>query len=183
MSHDPELTERIGKLPQESFDGRVSRATGMNADPLAYSLSGGRWAPWSREAGSFPVLYTSMERDGALAEVVAHLGALTPIPRKPLIVHELAVSTGKTLRLVRAALSQLGVDLSLYGERNYERTQKIGAVVNFLGLDGLIAPSARWDCDNLIIFGDNHGGDERLETLASEQVDWPDWHRFIGEVS
>jgi hypothetical protein len=33
--------------------------------------------------------------------------------------------------------------------------QEIGAAVEFLGCDGLIAPCARWDCENLMLFPDS----------------------------
>jgi hypothetical protein len=56
------------------------------------------------------VLYTSLEREGALAELSYHWSQLTPLPSKPAMLHRLAVDTGKTLRLVRASLSHLGID-------------------------------------------------------------------------
>jgi hypothetical protein len=70
---------------------------------------------------------------------------LTPVPGpRPPKVTRLAVSTAKTLRLARATLESLDVDVMRYGERDYARTQEIGAALAFMGLDGLIAPSARW---------------------------------------
>jgi hypothetical protein len=48
--------------------------------------------------------------------------------------------------------------MARYGERDYALTQSIGAALAFLGLDGLIAliaPSARWQCDNLMIYQTN----------------------------
>ncbi len=179
MIHDLELTELLGAFPQESFDGSVFRATGLNADPTASSTSGGRWAPSSRQDSWYPVLYTSIERDGAISEVAAYLCELTPVPKKPLMVHEIAVTTSKTLRLVRADFSDLGINDSKYGERNYRRTQEIGAAIKFLELDGLITPSARWECDNLIIFSENHSINERLDTLNSERVEWREWQGTI----
>lgn len=123
-----------------------------------------------------PVLYTSRERDGALAEVVSYLTQLTPIPlSRPLKVSRLGVSTAKTLRLARNSLKRLGVDMAQYGERDYALTQNIGAALAFLGLDGLIAPSARWQCDNLMIYQINHRPNERLEVIEAEYVDWGEW--------
>lgn len=180
MIHDLELTELLGAFPQESFDGHVFRATGLNADPTASSTSGGRWAPSSRQDGWYPVLYTSLERDGAISEVATYLCELTPVPNKPLMVHEIAVTTSKTLCLVRADFAELGIDESRYGARNYHRTQEIGAAMNFLELNGLIAPSARWDCDNLIIFSENHSLNERLDRLNSERVEWREWQGIVG---
>ena len=52
--------------------------------------------------------------------------------------------------------------MARYGERDYAQTQNIGAAIAFLGLDGLITPSARWSCNNLMIFQTNHQPNERL---------------------
>lgn len=89
------------------------------------------------------MLYTSLDRDGAVAEVASFLAELTPFsgPR-PIKLTRLALSIARTVRLARSDLVGLGVDLERYGERDYEQTQKIGAALSFLGMDGLIAPSA-----------------------------------------
>lgn len=176
MPHDQGLLDQLCALPTERYDGEVFRAVGATADPLAASVSGGRWAPPAAQGVDLSVLYTSLEREGALAEVASYLLLLTPLPSKPLKVARLAVSTTRTLRLVRASLEELGVDLARYGERDYGRTQDIGAALAFLEMDGLLAPSARWRCDNLTIFVPNHFGG-RLELIDSEIVDWRAWAR------
>ncbi len=180
MIHDLELTDRLSDFPLEKFSGLVYRATGLNADPTAASRSGGRWAPAENDEPSVAVLYTSLERDGAIAEVVSYLAEQNPMPSKPLRVHELNVSASKTLTLSRVTLLDLGVDLSRYNERDYTRTQRIGAALNFLEIDGLIAPSPRWPCDNLIIFADNLLMTETLEIKSSEEIDWQEWARSAG---
>jgi hypothetical protein len=187
MIHDQSLLDQLSALTVERFEDEVFRATGVSADPLAFSVNGGRWAPAAGDGIEVPVLYTSLEREGALAEVVSYLALLTPLPiSKPLKVSRLGVSTAKTLRLARASLEELGVDLARYGERDYGRTQSIGAALAFLGFDGLIAPCARWACDNLMIYQTNHLlNDERLEVIEEEQVDWGGWARtngFLGDA-
>jgi hypothetical protein len=181
MIHDQGLVDQLSALAVERFEGEVFRATGLSADPLAFSFNGGRWAPPEGDSVDVPVLYTSMERDGALAEVVSYLTLLTPLPSKPLKVSWLGVSTMKTLRLARADLEGLGIDLARYGERDYGRTQSIGAALAFLGLDGLIAPSARWRCENLMIYQTNHLNG-RLEVITEEEVDWRAWGRANGFI-
>jgi hypothetical protein len=176
MIHDQSLVDQLSVLAFERFEGDVFRATGLSADPLAFSFNGGRWAPPEGDSVDVPILYTSMERDGALAEVVSYLMLLTPLPSKPLKVSRLGVSTGKTLRFARADLEGLGIDMGRYGERDYASTQNIGAALAFLGLDGLIAPSARWNCENLMIYQTNHLN-ERLEVITAEEVDWQAWAR------
>lgn len=187
MIHDPDLLDRLSAFGSERFEGEVFRATRTNADPVGASISGGRWAPPPDGDAGVPVLYTSLERDGAIAEVASFLAQLTPIPGpRPIKVTRLAVATARTIRLVRADLGGLGVDLARFGERDYDRTQKIGAALVFLGFDGLIAPSARWSCDNLMIFGDNHALTEKLEAVDEELVEWRAWaqtHGMLADVS
>src|SRR5271165_476648 len=184
MIHDQDLVDRLARLPAERFEGEVYRATRATADPIAASIIGGRWAPGARSEFDVAVLYTSFERDGALAEVVAFLAEQTPIPGpRPLKVSRLGVSTAKTLKLVRADLETLGVEMSRYGERDYGRTQEIGAALSFLGLDGLIAPSARWPCENLMIFTNNHSLTERLEFIDAAEGEWRTWEEAHGLLS
>ncbi len=78
MIHDPDLLDRLSTLPTERFAGEVFRATGLSVDPAAPSISGGRWAPPpDADAGIF-VLYTSLERDGALADFALFLRSRRP---------------------------------------------------------------------------------------------------------
>ena len=183
MIHDQNLLDRLSEMPTTGFGGEVFRATRPDADPTAPSINGGRWAaPPDVDAGVF-VLYTSLERDGAIAEVASFLADFTPIPGpRPIKVSRLAVTTARTLRLVWANLEALGVDHAHYGERDYARTQKIGGALAFLGLDGLIAPSARWPCENLMIFTENHALTERLDPLDAEDIEWQSWARAHGFI-
>ena len=84
------------------------------------------------------------------------------------------------MKLVRADLAALGVPENNYAGVNMPRTQEIGAAVKFLGCDGLIAPCARWACDNLILFPDRMGMDATLEVVISEAVVWATWATAHG---
>lgn len=171
MIHDLELLDKLAAFKTEPFEGQVYRATRMNLDPTAYSAWGGRWAP----KDDYPVLYTSMEPDGAIAEISHHWQLMVPRPTKPLMLHALNVSATQTLKLIRADLKVLGVDLNHFGELDYIRTQEIGSAVAFLDNDGLIVPSARWDCDNLILF-ETGSLKTRLDPVGDpRQVDWQAW--------
>jgi len=171
LIHDTEILDRLGAFDPIRFEGEVFRSTRKNLNPLTPSTSGGRWSPKDGPA----VLYTSLERDAALAETVFHWSQFTPLPSKPLVVHRIGVGTARTLRLLRADLLDLAVDWNRYAETDYERTQKLGSAVSFLECDGLIVPSARWRCENLVIFTENHAHDERLELLQTEEIDWRAW--------
>jgi hypothetical protein len=176
LIHDPVLIDRLSDLPVQEFAGEVFRATRKNLDPLAFSTRAGRWG----RDGGMAVLYTSLEREGALAELGFHWSRLTPLPTKPAMLHRLAVTARRTLRLTETQLSDMGMDPVRFGEVGYVRTREIGAVAAFLGHDGLIVPSARWDCDNPIPFNDNQGADSELRLVASEEVDWLAWCRDNG---
>lgn len=180
MIHDPELIDHIQRLPTVTFDDPVFRATGMNADPTAFSSTGGRWAAPEIEEGGFSILYTSLEAKGAIAEVASYLALLTPVPRKPLKLHTLDVSVEKALKVAVTDFEALGINTDTYERRNYEGTQRVGAAINFLELDGLIAPSARWECDNLMIFANRHSIDAKLAISDSEPIPFEEWIKLAG---
>jgi len=96
------------------------------------------------------------------------------------MVHRLGVSAERTLRLLQGNLETLDVDMERYPSRSYQRTQEIGAAVAFLGFDGLLVPCARWDCENLVLFTENHALTSKLEIISSEEVDWQRWAREAG---
>ena len=90
-------------------------------------------------------------------------------------VHRIRVQADNTLTLIVADLLKLEVDMTLYKSHNYLRTQEIGDAVAFLECDGLIVPSARWSCDNLVLYTENHKLDNELAVVATEQIDWRAW--------
>ena len=177
MIIDPELTEKLSNFSTVQFNNDVYRATAKSIiDPIAPSRNGGRWIP----RNECPVLYTSCKREGALAEISFHLANHTPLPSKPVSLHRISVSTHKTLRLINTNLKDLGVEEEMYSTINYEKTQQIGSAVNFLGCDGLIIPSARWNCENLVIFDDHHSIESDLQLLDTEVVNWKLWAQENG---
>jgi hypothetical protein len=171
LIHNPRLIELLEQFETPSFEGDVFRATRRSLDPTTSSTSGGRWA--ARDGD--PVLYTSLMRDGALAEISYHWSNFTPRPTKPALIHTLNVRCDRTLKLIDADLQRLGVISEDYGVANYARTQEIGAAVSFIGCDGLITPSARWTCDNLILFTENLAMDITITPKSVEEVDWQAW--------
>jgi hypothetical protein len=179
--HDKDLLDRLSALPQRRLERQVFRATGISVDPTASSINGGRWSP--RPDGDFGVaaLYTSFQRDGALAELCSFLADLSPVPKsRPVKVTPIEISAARAVRLGPDDLAALGVTMDQYGRRDYRRTQQIGAALAFLNVDGLIAPSARWKCDNLTIFDENHAMTERLQVGVPQELDWREWAQTHG---
>lgn len=88
MIRDAELLAQLESYPTERFEGLVYRATRQNLDPVVTSRSSGRWMP----ADVAGVLYTSMQWEGALAEISFHWSRFTPMPSKPATIHTLQVT-------------------------------------------------------------------------------------------
>lgn len=127
------------------------------------------------------VLYGAADRDGAIAEMEFHLSRGQSVfpSRMRHDVFELAVKARQTLVLADMdQLKRLGVDDSRYRELLYTRTQEIGAAAAFLGFDGLIAPSARWNCRNIVLFLDAIDL-EAVRTISGEPVVWKAWRRGL----
>lgn len=182
MEHDKDLLRKLSNFPMQPYSGMVFRVTSLSRDPTEPSANGGRWGlPQINKSPGTSVLYTCTERDGAIAEVASYRVLLTPLPRSSNVaVSKLDVTASKVMTLSMTNLRDLGVDTDRYGERDYFLTQQIGAAIEHLGGDGLLAPSARYDCQNLMIFSANHGFEERLEATGLEKVEWRDWARQRG---
>lgn len=93
---------------------------------------------------------------------------------------EIEVTTRETVMLGDLSdLEPLGVEPGRYSSILYERTQEIGDAAAFLGFDGIIIPSARWDCLNLVIFCDSLTPHD-LVLRSSSTVGWEDWREKLG---
>ncbi len=174
-ARDLELLDAIDKCAREKFDGKVWRVVRDGRDPLSGAASRSRWCD-----GSFDVLYTSMERDGAIAEIHAFLSLQPVFPSKPRwFDYELKVTTERSLVLADlSTLGRFGIEAARYRERDYSTTQAIADAAYFLGFDGLIAPSARWKCQNLMLFTDQIAPDKVEIVKKPEQaLSWEAWRK------
>jgi hypothetical protein len=172
-ARDLDLLDALDALPRERFDGTVWRVTRDGRDPPMGHPSAGRWDP-----GTFDVLYTSLHRDGAAAEISFLLSRQPVYPSHIRFnVHEIAISASAILRFDEMkSPAPLGVEERLYADVRYGRTREIGDAAQFLGFDGLIAPSARWACLNLVLFTDRfRPGD--LVLTRTDAIDVHEWRR------
>ncbi len=172
---DPALLDALDVFARVPYAGETWRVVRDGRDPLQGSSSGGRWDPTL-----FDVLYTSLAADGAVAEVHFHLSRQPVFPSR--IRHGLHRSRVKTVKTLRPpgfeAMVPLGVDPDRYREILYEPTQAIGDAAYFLGFDSIIAPNARWSCNNLILFTDQIALAD-LEVIESREVNWTEWRKKL----
>lgn len=130
-----------------------------------------------------PVLYTSLQAEGAMSEVAFHLSQLTPRPSKPMLIHRLAIDVKKALRITRAEFAALGIDDSDYETINNIHCQVVGDAAGFLGCDALLVPSARFDCENLVLLYQNYDINLEIRVLHSKEFDWQTWARKRGYLT
>ena len=174
-ARDLDLLDAIDALKREVFSGSVWRVARNGRDPILGSPSRSRWCN-----GNFDVLYTSLEQEGAIAEVHALLSLQPVFPSKSQwFVHKLNIAASQTLRLADLAiLNRLGVETARYTDREYGRTQEIADAAYFLGFDGLIAPSARWQCLNVVLFTDRFAPDQiEISESIPDPIDWDQWRK------
>ena len=83
-----------------------------------------------------------------------------------------------------AALAALGLDTARYGQlsypertNEYPRSQHIAEAAYFLEFDGLIAPSARWNCFNIVLFCEQLPPEATQAIKDHGLLDWHAWQR------
>jgi len=174
-ARDLGLVDALAAFERAPFAAEVWRVTRAGRDPTEPSRSKGRWSD-----GSFSVLYTSLEREVAQAEIFALLSLQPVIPsRNSWLAHKLRVNARGSLNLSSFdVLKRLGVDPSRYEARDYSITQPVGETASFLEADGLLVRSARAAGKNFVAFVDRlaESDIELVETLP-EPIDWDAWRR------
>lgn len=173
------LLDAIEAETPTGFAGTVWRVVTDGFDPLRPGRSGGRW-----DDGTFDVLYTSSERDGALAEAWFHLSRGQPvIPSKiRKRIHRIAVELDRVLDLSAGGkLAALGVNMAQYGRlsyvqraQEYPAPQQIAETAFFYEYQAIVVPSARWPTSNVVVLTGNVRPD-RLKALDSEPIDLANW--------
>ncbi len=171
LRHERSLLDALD-VPGVRVAKTVWRITRAGREPLRGSALHGRWGV----SGEFSVLYTSCERQGALAEIGYRL-ELEPVwPSKiEHTLHELEVVCHNVLDLSDMDfLATLGVDVAKYKSLDYSVTSKLASAAAFLEFDAILVPSARYPCRNLVIFSDRPN---KVDVIGSSQVDWTKWRQ------
>ncbi len=172
--HDRAILDALEATETAALTLDVWRITRSDRDPIRGSAAPGRWSP----GGSIEVLYTSLERDGALAEIGFRLG-LEPVwpSRISHQIHAIGTQTERTLHFADVpALAAFGIDTDRYSSFDYNACQALAAAAHFMEFDGLFVPSARHRSQNLVVFMDRDAATS-LEVRSTEDVDWAAWRR------
>ncbi len=170
--HDPDLLDALEAMAPRALDRFAWRVTWKIRDPLAGGTGGGRWHP----PNDFEALYTSLEEDGAIAEIYHHLSKAPVFSSSHVKLHKLYVRTRRTLVFADvAALDKVGISEQTFRRGDDARSREVGAAARFLDMDGLIVPSARWSCANLVLFPDRLPDRSALRVDETRDINWPAW--------
>ncbi len=171
---DDRLLDLVGGIDGVPYDGNMWRVVRQGRDVLDGSRGSGRW-----NTSEMSVLYGAAIADGAISEIYFHLNQGQSVfpSRMQHDLFALSVKAQQTLMLAdMEQLRRLGVEDNRYRELLYDRTQEIAAAAMFLGFDGLIAPSARWECQNIVLFLDAINPED-IRTISRQPVDWKAWRQ------
>ncbi len=176
---DPTLLAGLDALEGRRFRGDVWRVTWATRNPLAVSSSGGRWSP----EGRFDVLYTSLQENGALAEAYHHLSRAPVMSSSHMLLNRLSVSLENILELDVDRLVAFGMEDPRASRPTSNLGQSIGEAAFMLDYHGLIVPSARWDCSNLVVFLGHRSFDidKYLSFEHATDVNWPAWREETNQ--
>jgi RES domain-containing protein len=171
MSHDHEILDILDALEPLEYSGTLWRTTWLERDPLLGGTGGGRWNP----AKKFEALYTSLEENTSIAELNYHLSQAPVRSSCAMLICELQA---KQLKLLDLTAEQLLIDLKLDNKMGADlilQSQKIGAVANFLGYQGIRVPSLRVQGGiNCVLFSERL---KRSQIVVNNKhdINWPAW--------
>ena len=172
LERDPDLLERLEGCVQEPLEGVVCRVVWADRRPVqGSSVARGRWN--SADSG-FEVLNTSLTSEGASAEFEAFWSLFEQRPDRAALNWKLRVRLKRVVELDFEQLDELGIGQADYQGRDYSQTQEISDALNYLGRDGLIVPSARYDGRNLVVYMQNLDKDCFVEEDGWSNFSWSD---------
>lgn len=134
--------------------------------PEAENTRGARWNPPGVAA-----IYTSLAREGALAEA-EHQIAIQPVrPRARRTLYTIEITLTQVLDLTDTDLLQeLGVGEAELAADDMVVCRDLGGAAHWIGRDGLLIPSARSASTNLVIFPANRENGARFEIRDAEPI-------------
>lgn len=180
---DHKLLDALEALPIKIFEAHVYRLVRDGRDPCQCSAAGNRW-----DSGDFPVLYTSLKVEGAIAEMKFHLMRGQPVFPSKLTyrLYQIKTEINGVFDLSEPkSLTALGLDMDKFGRLSYAdrqseylSCQQISDAAHFLGSketgdpSGILVPNARYSCKNFVLFCDHASPDQYEIVCDHGLIDW-----------
>ena len=166
MIFRPEMLDILQAAAVSSWEGTVYRHMFASQPPTRANIGGARW-----NEPDLAAIYTSCERETALAEAEYYISLQPLRPRARRTLFTIHVSLSKVIDLTAAGLlEQLGITDDILTSIDQGACRTIGAAVNWLGHGGLLVPSARRrGGTNLVIYQQDLPPDS-FEITAEEEI-------------
>ncbi len=162
MIYPPEMLDTLQSAAVSAWNGTVYRHMFGPHPAARINMEGARW-----NAPGLAAIYTSCERETALAEAEYHISLQPLRPKAKRTLFTIHVSLQKVLDLTAPdLLSRLGITDDALSSIDRGPCRTIGGAASWLGHNGMLVPSARRrGGTNLVIF------QQDLATNAFEVTD------------
>lgn len=160
------MLDLLQSAAESDWEGTVYRHMFGSQPPARANTAGARW-----NEPNLAAIYTSCERETALAEAEYYISLQPLRPRAKRTLFTIHVSLKKVIDLTAAdLLAQLGISDDVLAAFDHTPCRKVGAAVDWLGYKGLLVPSARRrGGTNLVIYQQDLLS-ESFEVTAEEEI-------------
>ena len=135
-------------------------------DPFLENRRGARWNP-----PEVPAIYTCLERETVLAEAEYQIASQPLRPKARRTVYTIRASLRSVLDLRNPdVLGRVGLQSQSLTGTDLSGCQLVGGATEWLGHDGLLAPSARAEGTIMVIFPNRRNLAEELEVVDTESI-------------
>jgi len=149
MIYPPEMLDILQSAAVSAWEGTVYRHMFGSLPAALSNTTGARW-----NAPPVEAIYTSCERDTALAEAEYYIASQPLRPKARRTLYTIRASLQNVIDLTAPGLlPRLGITDDVLTGADHSPCQLVGGAVNWLGHDGLLVPSARRVAGtNLVIY-------------------------------
>lgn len=166
MVYPPQLLDLLQQLEPVGWEGTAWRHMLGIRPADTENTRGARWNPPEVAA-----IYTSLHRDGAVAEGSHALASQPLSPRVRRIVYEVHVTLNSVLDLTDSdTLSLLGVGTDELASDDMRACRDVGGAAAWLEHDGILVPSARSEVTNLVIYPANRAVSAAFDVIREEEL-------------
>lgn len=139
MIYPPDMLDILQSAAVSAWSGTVYRHMFGSHPPARTNTHGARW-----NAAGLEAIYTSCERETALAEAEYYISMQPLRPRAKRTLYTIRVSLKNVIDLTAPdLLLRLGITDAILSGLDHAPCRAIGSAANWLGHDGLLVPSAR----------------------------------------
>ena len=167
VNYDRDLLQAIARITPTHWHGKVYRHMFADYPPERENNLGARWNP-----PEVPAIYTSLSRDGVLAEAEYQISSEPLRPQVKRTIYQLSVRLSSVLDITPTGmLAAVGLAPRHLVQLDQTNCQTVGGAVEYLEHDGLLVPSARLaGATNLVIYPNRQSGEYEFRVEGKEII-------------